>query len=279
MKDFWIKNRKLIMIIVASLLLVMNISIILFSKISQDMRKSVSEIFGESKILDINFCAGNDFFKNNPGNTVKCVVEAVDNNFDSVLLDVRFTSDGKAVCCKDENLLKITGKDVNVKDITYFNLIADNIIFKNKKTSFFIERSEDVINACVENGITPIIFFHTDVYSDKIGEIIKPYEFKDAVVVMSENYEFLRKIKTEFPSIKLWYKTDEVSAEKLDSMNLLGDCEIIFNCQNHKNNSKTVEMILSKKREFGCYGADKKSLLKKCVRFGAHDVITNKFVK
>ena len=56
MKDFWIKNRKLIMIIVASLLLVMNISIILFSKISQDMRKSVSEIFGESKILDINFC-------------------------------------------------------------------------------------------------------------------------------------------------------------------------------------------------------------------------------
>lgn len=279
MKAFWSKNIKFIISLIVCLLFIVNISVILCSEISRNAKRSASEIFGENKILNINFCADNGFFKNNPDNTVKCVDEAVENNFDSVLLDVRFTSDGTAVCCKDENLSKITGRKALVKNVTYFELIADNIIFKNKEMSLFVDRSVDVINACVENGITPVVFFHTDGYSDKIGEILKKYEYKDAVIVLSENYEMLLEITKVFPSIRLWYKVDEVNEEKLDSMNLLGDCELIFNCQNAKNNSKAVELISSKKLMFGCYGVDKKALLKKCINFGVHDVITNKFVK
>lgn len=58
-------------------------------------------------------------------NSMEALRLAVANGVDGIEVDIRLTRDGRLVCFHDDNLLRLTGKDIAIGDANYAELLAE----------------------------------------------------------------------------------------------------------------------------------------------------------
>ena len=101
-----------------------------------------------------------------PENSIGAFNNAVKNRY-AIELDVYFTKDNKIVVIHDNNLKRLTGKDVNVKDVTYDELKKLTLIESKETIPLLSQVLREV------NGKEPILIeIKTDNNAVSLGEAV-----------------------------------------------------------------------------------------------------------
>lgn len=163
-----------------------------------------------------------------PENTMAAIMLAEENQADIVEIDVRQTKDGVLVLIHDESLLRTTGVDKNVGDVTYeyikgldasFEMMADynlsNTDGKLEDSSNFayvgekIPTLEEAIIYAKEHDLFYNIELkpedYYDGYYEKLVAMLEEYDFIDSCVVASLEYDAIKTVKNMNPDIKTVY--------------------------------------------------------------------------
>lgn len=271
-------NRKRILIVlICFLLIVSSVTTIIINFSKRNRFLSASDYVEKNVVENINFCADKNFFQIYPDNTVKCIDEIVENKMDCVILDTFLTKDKKAVCCSTSNTQDLIGIEGTIRDYTYFELIKYNLKTDKDDEALVLNLANDVVEHCIENAVTPVIFPHNIDNNDDLFSMFEEYQDKCEFVLVSEDYDFLLEINKKYPSVVIWYKIDEISDEIIESLNLLNNFEIIFDAKNYDKDM--IEKLNEREYPFGCYNLNKKSQLKKYCALSISTIITSEFVK
>ncbi len=150
-------------------------------------------------------------------NTEAAFIAAGEHSYYGIEADVRKTADGKFVMCHDDNLKKISGKDIAVETSTMAEL-------QNVKLYGTEERLCDLatyIEICKKYDKQAILEVKSDFTEDEIAgiiEIINSHEYIDRVTFISFSYtnlEYVRAILPEQSVMYLFNKMSDETTEKL----------------------------------------------------------------
>jgi len=120
-------------------------------------------------------------------NTLESFRKAIELCANAVELDVRISSDSKLIVIHDDNLKKVFGKDVRIKESTLEELkqLTDNRIVTFDEALRFIDRKvEKILVELKETG-----------YERDVLDIIRKEKLEDRVIVVSFHEEALANIR------------------------------------------------------------------------------------
>ncbi|MEG2638510.1 MAG: glycerophosphodiester phosphodiesterase [Clostridiales bacterium] len=142
-----------------------------------------------------------------PENTMPAFKSAIKNLADYAELDVHQTKDGVIVVMHDDNLKRISGKDINIWDINYDELQKIDVgsWFDPKFDYVRISTLDEVIKACkgkIKLNIELKPSGNETNYEQMVIDIINDNNFRRDCVVSSLNAPALENVKKIDPDIK-----------------------------------------------------------------------------
>ncbi len=149
--------------------------------------------------------------KNAPENTMAAFELALENQADIIELDVRQTKDGEFIIMHDESLLRTTGVDKKVGELTFEEIekIDAGIKFSKNYAGERIPTLQEVLDFAVENDIELNIELkpaETDInFVLGIVNILEINDFVDKCVVACADYDTLKELKSLNPDITTVY--------------------------------------------------------------------------
>ena len=141
-----------------------------------------------------------------PENSMAAFKLAIEQNVDGVELDIHETKDGTIIVCHDENLKRITGKNINVYDVTYDELKTMDVgsWFSDEYSYLRISTLDEVLKLFKGTGISLQIEIKPTKYDfeleEKLLQIIEDNEMYDQVIILSLNADSLRRVKQLNPN-------------------------------------------------------------------------------
>ena len=120
-------------------------------------------------------------------NTLESFSKAIELGANAIELDVRISSDAKLIVIHDDNLKKVFGKDVRIKESTLEELkqLTDNRIVTFDEALRFIGRKvEKILVELKDTG-----------YERDILDIIRKEKLEDRVIVVSFHEEALAHVR------------------------------------------------------------------------------------
>lgn len=201
-----------------------------------------------------------------PENTLSSFRKAIDMGADAIELDVRFTRDGIPIVIHDDDLKRVTGLDKKVRDLTLDEVKKVRVMGREP-----IPTLEEVLNEI--KGKTIIFMEIKELIDEKsIVRILEEHKVIDHLLVISFNYDYLKKIKEMKNSIEIGLLTyvrplPIDNAIKLKAMAILPRYNLIT--------PNTVKEIHSKKLKVYTWTINDVSLALKMVNYGIDGFATD----
>lgn len=147
-----------------------------------------------------------------PENTMPAFQSAIEQRADYIELDVQQTKDGVIVVAHDPNLKRISGKNINIWEVTYDEIkdIDVGSWFHSDFSYVRLSTLEEVIKETkgkIKLNIELKPSGHEVDFEKSVVDIIKRYRVEDDCVVASMNYDCLKRVKEYEPNIKTVYIT------------------------------------------------------------------------
>ncbi|ADM27934.1 glycerophosphoryl diester phosphodiesterase [Ignisphaera aggregans DSM 17230] len=132
-----------------------------------------------------------------PENTIAAFRKAVDMGADAFELDVRRTSDGKLIVLHDDNLKRVANIDKKVSELAYDDIRNIKVFGKEP-----IPTLEEVLEIFA-NRIPIFIELKDEGIEEEVVRLIEAYKAIDNVLIISFNYESLKRVKQINSSIDI----------------------------------------------------------------------------
>ena len=231
-----------------------------------------------------------------PPNTIEAFELALNQGADIIELDIWQTKDGEWVVVHDENLLKITGNNKNVGELTFLeikSLDAGYGFYKNKTgpTSFInkqykIPSLEKIFKTFSDKRINIEIKDSNLSGLVSLIDLITEYEMSDNILIVSSHYSVIKK----FRKMTAYQLTTAASRSDIIGMiywSWLPFYEFKFDAFQLPFHSKNVEKYnmnhaswlkdkQEKQLEVHYYTLDDTVDIKQAILIGANGIITNK---
>lgn len=145
-----------------------------------------------------------------PENSISAIKNAISEGADYVEIDVMTTKDDEVVVFHDSTLKRMAGINNSIKDMTLSEVREIDIgsqfseEFAGEKIPTFKEvlrASKDKIKINIELKVKK----KDDPLPEKVVDLLKKYEMEDQVIVSSQDYESLQKIKEVDPLINVGF--------------------------------------------------------------------------
>jgi glycerophosphoryl diester phosphodiesterase len=173
-------------------------------------------------------------------NTLESFRKAIELGANAIELDVRISGDAKLIVIHDDNLKKVFGKDVQIKESTLEELkqLTDNRILTFDEALRFIDRKvEKILVELKETG-----------YERDVLDIIRKERLEDRVIVVSFHEEALAHVreldkKIETGLIYTKFKKPIDAALKLNAQYLVPLYRFVHRrdiAKAHKSNLKVI---------------------------------------
>lgn len=120
-------------------------------------------------------------------NTIESFEKAIDMGANSIELDVRISGDGQLIVSHDDNLKKVFGKDVSIKDTTLKelkSLTEERIISLEEAVLFLGNKVSKILVELKEAG-----------YEKEVLDLIKKERLEDRVIVVSFLEDALARVR------------------------------------------------------------------------------------
>ena len=175
--------------------------------------------------VDVEIIAHRGASYDAPENTLESVRLGWQQKADAVEVDVYLSKDGEIVLYHDHTTKKLTGIDRNVADQTFAELRKLDVgKWKGDKwKGIRIPKLGDVLKTIPEGKR---MFVEVKCGPEIIPELVNVFnrsgKKSEQLVVISFNYEVVKRAKVKFPKIKCFYlssfKIDEVSGKQVPSV-------------------------------------------------------------
>lgn len=145
-----------------------------------------------------------------PENSISAIKNAISEGADYVEIDVMTTKDDEVVVFHDSTLKRMAGinnsiKDMNLSEVREIDIGSQfSEEFAGEKIPTFKEvlrASKDKIKINIELKVKK----KDDPLPEKVVELLKKYEMEDQVIISSQDYESLQKIKEVDPLINVGF--------------------------------------------------------------------------
>jgi glycerophosphoryl diester phosphodiesterase len=182
-------------------------------------------------------------------NTLESFSKAIELGANAIELDVRISGDAKLIVIHDDNLKKVFGKDIQIKESTLEELkqLTDNRIVTFDEALRFIDKKvEKILVELKETG-----------YERDVLDIIRKEKLGDRVIVVSFHEEALAHVreldnKIETGLIYTKYKKPIDAALKLNAQYLVPLYRFVHRrdiAKAHKSNLKVIVWTVNAKIE------------------------------
>ncbi len=149
--------------------------------------------------------------KDFPENTMPAFRAALTMGLEGIELDVQRTADGRLVICHDENLKRLTGNDLLLKDLTWEQLSALNAGFYfpgapveriPSLEEFFnwFAQTPLTVNIEIKNSVFPFSLIESEIL-----DAIDHYHLRKRVIISSFNLQSVVEMKHLAPDIDCAY--------------------------------------------------------------------------
>jgi len=144
-----------------------------------------------------------------PENTMSAFHLALELGADGIETDVRETSDGVLVLFHDRGLKRITGENVEIKDLTYKELYSRDLgSYKSRKyANEKVVTLEDFLKYFSAKDIALAIELKSPGIEKRVVELIYQYNCVPKVTVTSFEMQYLKNIRSFDNNIKLGFLT------------------------------------------------------------------------
>lgn len=156
-----------------------------------------------------------------PENTLPAFSSAIEIGVDAIELDVQLTKDGEVIVLHDTNLLRTTGIDKNVWDVTYDEIkdLDNGSFFSTEFSNTRIPTFSQVLELCKNKVYLNIEIKktkHDEGVEQKVIDLIHKYGFEANCNITSLDYKVIENVKKLDPTIKTVYTTTIAYGELID---------------------------------------------------------------
>lgn len=210
-----------------------------------------------------------------PENTMPAFQSAIEQRADYIELDVQQTKDGVIVVAHDSNLKRISGKSINIWEVTYDEIkhIDVGSWFHSDFSYVRLSTLEEVIKETkgkIKLNIELKPSGHEVDFEKSVVDLIKEYRVEDDCVVASMNYECLKRVKEYAPDIKTVY----ITTVAYGSLLTLEHADV-YSIEASFVTSKLVNDIHRQGKEIYAWTVNNESNVQKMIDVGVDNVITD----
>lgn len=212
-----------------------------------------------------------------PENTMAAFQLALDNQADIIETDIRQTKDGEFILMHDKSLLRTTGVNKNVGDVTfdYIKTLDAGSWFSDEYKGEQIPTLEEVLQFAVSNDVKLNLELKPEStdnnYVEGILELLEEYDYLDECIIASSDYDSLKKVKEYNPDI-FTVRIMSVAFGELGEMEYVDGFSI-----KHAFISKSmVESIHKNKKVIYAWTINNESDIKDILLLDVDSVITDK---
>lgn len=216
-----------------------------------------------------------------PENSLEAIIYGVLSGAEMIETDLRLSKDEEVVLCHDENLSRLTGKKLNISDMTWEEI--SDIPLKSKGSLLGLARLKDVFKI-----ISLDVQFYLELkaskssrctgwdkkLADKVISIIKKEKRKKQCLLMSFNPALVRYLKKEHSS----YKSGLILGSRAELNVLLKNKKINMDCLaiNYKLLTKRNLKILQESgTDFIAWTVNSKRLWNKIASYDPVGIVTD----
>ena len=155
-------------------------------------------------------------------NTKEAFIIAGNKRYYGIETDVHVTLDGKFLICHDDNILRVTGKDLIIEQTNYDDIIKNKIYkFKTDINQLEFPNLTDYINICKKYNKEAILEIKNEVKEEdalRIVEEIKSIGWLEHTTIISFCVINLLNIRKYYKDIKLQFLTGEFNDDLLKTL-------------------------------------------------------------
>lgn len=210
-------------------------------------------------------------------NTALAFVAAGNRTYYGCECDVRKTIDGQYVISHDADLKRNAGKEINIKDCTYDELLEVNLydIFNIPRDYYKILLLEDYIKICKKYQKKCIIEFKIDFNIDEINEIIdviKKEEYLENCIFISFHKNPLLLIKKCLPNNKIQFLNDKIDE---DTFTFCANNNFDIDVHHRALSKEIVEKFHKLNLDVNCWTVDDPKRAEELIEMGVDYITTN----
>lgn len=209
-------------------------------------------------------------------NTQCAFVAAGNRSYYGIETDVHATKDGKYVISHDENLARIFGKDVFIRDLTF-----DEVRKVRKDENGYVPEYtvvptlSEYLAVCKKYGKVSILELKVDFSEEQLREIVAEVEaagMQNDIVYISFFDSVMVKMRAILPNAKLQFLTCEVSDRVID---FLVKYDLGIDCGYGALTKENVALMKSRGIEVNCWTVNDAADAEKLVSYGVDYITTN----
>jgi glycerophosphoryl diester phosphodiesterase len=152
---------------------------------------------------NITVIAHRSGYKDYPENSISAISNAIDKNIEIIEIDVQLTKDNVPVVHHDYSLLRMTGVNKNIKDVSFQAL--QNFTIKGYDETY-IPSLKEVLDYVDKQAFVLIDLkgmYNNEVLIDNIMKDVLASDMSDFVYIQSFNTDILSYTKSNYPQIKV----------------------------------------------------------------------------
>ena len=203
-------------------------------------------------------------------NTNSAFLSAGQRTYFGIEADVRKTADGKFIICHDETLLRISGKNVNVENSLYQDLM-DVVLFGGERLADL----DSYISICKQYQKRAVLELKSNFSQDEIAEmieIIQNLDYVYGVTFISFNYDNLLYVRNVLPNQKVQYLFSNYTDEILERL-VRDDVDVAISYK--ELTKELLKTFHDAGLEVNCWTVDDKKTANKLASWGVDYITTN----
>ena len=211
-------------------------------------------------------------------NTNSAFVAAGNRSYYGIETDIHKTADGHFVISHDENLKRVSGQDISIEKSTLAELEKIILLDKDQaknRIDLRISRLDCYISICKKYEKHAVLELKSDFTLEevsKIIEIIRSFDYLEAVTFISFNYNNLLKVRTLLPNHSAQYLFFDFSDEI--EKNILRD-KFDVDVSYHALTREKVEMLHKAGLKVNCWTVNSREDAERLIEYGADFITTN----
>ena len=159
-----------------------------------------------------------------PENTMLSFYTGVYMGANGIETDVQRTKDGILVLFHDDTIKRVTGKDGSISDYTYEELRTFDV--NTGALSDKIPTFDEFLRAFSHFDLTFAIELKVGKVEEDVAALVYKYGLEERVIITSFEFDFIAKMKTVAPDLKIGYLTSKTDRETIDKVLSIGAYEI-----------------------------------------------------
>ena len=271
--DINIPDNKLI---ISNIILVIMIIIFTYFGFKNFIYYNIFDRSDSSIYSDVTITAHRGDSINNPENTLSSLESAYELDADWVEFDLAMTKDKKIILSHDLNLSRIAHINKNIIDLNYSDIKSINIgsIFNSSYHEEYIPLFEDVLKTFKDKDILLNIEIkpcgkEVD-FEQSVIDLINKYNMVNQVIVTSQKYDVIKKVKQLDSNIKTYFVTSliDYNIEKYEYADG-------FSINYRYINNYLVNKIHDNNKTIFAWTIDDEEIARSMIDLGVDSIITN----